>query len=184
MKKKLTILTEADTQALLKGVWGRWGERDRHILSFLLHTGLKIQEFVDLKVEDMYTGNRVRKTLIIGGNKEKPERRVPLDRVARESAAMILEFNRRHGFKLENDEPFIVSRQRNKKDGSYHITPRQVQRIVKSLREDAKMGTKTTPQTLRHTFAKTMLDNGMDLQEVQKLLGHRSIKTTRDLYGI
>ncbi|MDH4120987.1 MAG: tyrosine-type recombinase/integrase [Deltaproteobacteria bacterium] len=184
MKKELKTLTEEDAQNLMKGIWGRWGERDRHILIFLLHTGLKIQEFVSLTVGEVFTGNRVKKSLNILGKKGKPDRKVPLDRDAREAAAMILEFNRRHGFRLETDEPFIISRQRNKKDGSYRITPRQVQRIIKNLREDARMGFKTTPQTLRHTFAKKMVDQGMDLKEVQKLLGHRSIKTTRDLYGM
>ena len=77
----------------------------------------------------------------------------------------------------------IVSRQRNKKDGDYRITARQVQRIIKSLREDASLGFKTTPQTFRHTYAQSVLRQGGDLKTLQKLLGHRSIKTTRDLYG-
>lgn len=183
MKRTLPRLTDADANALMQGTWGRTQERDRHILTFLLHTGLKINEFVSLNVGDLFTGARVRKNLVIGGGRGKPERKIPISREAREAVAVILEFNRRQGFSLEPGEPLIVSRQRNKKDGDYRITPRQVQRIIKALREDAALGFKTTPQTFRHTFAAGLIEGGADLKTVQKLLGHRSIKTTRDLYG-
>jgi site-specific recombinase XerD len=153
------------------------------MLSFLLHTGLKIREFVGLTVGDVYSGKRVRQTLVIPASGSREARRIPLDRDARENVAIMLEFNRRHGFSLAADQPLAISRQRNRKDGSHRITPRQVQRILKSLREEAAIGFKTTPQTLRHTFAAKMLREGADLEKVQKLLGHRSIKTTRHLYG-
>ncbi len=183
MKRTYPRLTEEHANALMQGTWGRTQERDRQILVCLLHTGLKINEFVSLNVEDVYTGTRVRKNLVIRGGRDKPARKIPISREAREAIAVILEFNRRQGFSLTTEEPLIVSRQRNKRDGDYRITPRQVQRIVKALREDAALEFKTTPQTFRHTYASTMLDKGTDLRTLQKLLGHRSIKTTRDLYG-
>jgi integrase/recombinase XerD len=184
MKKAHPVLTDEQASALLMGTWGKWGTRDKQMLAFLLHTGLKIREFVGLNVGDVYSGKRVRQTLVIAGGGNRELRRVPLDREARESVAIVLEFNRRHGFSLTADQPLAISRQRNRKDGSHRITPRQVQRILKALREDAAIGFKTTPQTLRHTFAAKMLKQGAGLERVQKLLGHRSIKTTRHLYGV
>jgi integrase/recombinase XerC len=154
------------------------------MLQFLLHTGLKINEFVRLNVGDVFSGKRVKKALGIAGLNTKGGRRVPLDREAREAVAMILDYNRSQGQMLSPEDPLIISRQRNKKDNSYRITPRQVQRIVKTLREEAAFAFKTTPQTLRHTFAKAMLEQGADLRTLQRLLGHRSLKTTRDLYGL
>ena len=183
MKRKVSLLTKEQADAMMRGTWGRTQERDRQILNFLLHTGLKINEFVGLNVEDVFTGIRVKQVLNIAPDDKKSERRIPIDREAREAIAIILDFNRRQGFSLEPGEPLIVSRQRNKKDGDYRITARQVQRIIKSLREDASLGFKTTPQTFRHTFASSVLQQGGDLKTLQKLLGHRSIKTTRDLYG-
>ncbi|MFI2184989.1 tyrosine-type recombinase/integrase [Streptomyces sioyaensis] len=42
---------------------------------------------------------------------------------------------------------------------------------------------KYTPHCLRHFFASTALANGIPIHEVSHWLGHRSIKTTVDVYG-
>lgn len=183
MNKGINTLSKDQAKNLMESTWGIAQERDRQMLTFLLHTGLKINEFVSLNVGDVFTGRRVRKNAVIPGGNRKPSRKIPLTREAREAVAIILEFNRHQGLSLAPSTPLVISRQKNHKDGSYRITPRHVQRIVKTLREDASLGFKTTPQTLRHTFAREMLGDGGDLEALQKLLGHRSIKTTRVLYG-
>ncbi|MFD9973916.1 tyrosine-type recombinase/integrase [Streptomyces sp. NPDC059017] len=40
-----------------------------------------------------------------------------------------------------------------------------------------------TPHSLRHFFASTALAAGIPIHEVSRWLGHRSIKTTVDVYG-
>ncbi|MGW7239944.1 tyrosine-type recombinase/integrase [Streptomyces sp. NPDC054804] len=42
---------------------------------------------------------------------------------------------------------------------------------------------KYTPSSLRHFFASTALANGVPIREVSRWLGHKSIKTTVDIYG-
>ena len=183
MKHAIPTLTPEQGATMMQGTWGRAQERDRQMLRFLLHTGLKINEFVRLNVGDVFSGKRVKKALAIPASEGKPVRRLPLDREAREAVALMLDYNRVQGQALAAEDPLVISRQRNKKDSSYRITPRQVQRIVKTLREDAAVQFKATPQTLRHTFAKSLLEQGADLRTLQRVLGHRSLKTTRDLYG-
>ncbi|WP_050993625.1 tyrosine-type recombinase/integrase [Streptomyces violaceusniger] len=42
---------------------------------------------------------------------------------------------------------------------------------------------KYTPHSLRHFFASTAWANGGPIHEVSRWLGHKSIKTTVDIYG-
>jgi integrase/recombinase XerD len=183
MKPTVMTLTGDQTRVLLHESWGRAKVRDRQMVRLLLHTGIKIGELVNLNVGDVHTGNRVKKSIFISPRIGKRWRRVPLDRSAREAIALVLEYNRSQGFILDPDFPLFISRQRNKKDDSYRITSRQAQRIARSLGSEAAIGFTTTPRTFRHTFAKTLVEQGAELPMVQRLLGHRDLKTTRAYYG-
>ena len=59
------------------------------------------------------------------------------------------------------------------------LSTRSVGRLLEKYLRDTGLDAKTTPHTLRHSFATHLLDRGADIRSVQELLGHRSLTTTQ-----
>jgi integrase/recombinase XerC len=59
------------------------------------------------------------------------------------------------------------------------LTTRSVGNLLVKHLKRAGLDPRTTPHTLRHSFATHMLDAGADIRGVQELLGHKSLTTTQ-----
>lgn len=53
-----------------------------------------------------------------------------------------------------------------------------IQKVFKRAKESAGIKKQATVHTLRHCFATHLMENGVDLLTIKKLMGHRSIQTT------
>lgn len=57
-------------------------------------------------------------------------------------------------------------------------SPQFIRRLIRRLGEDAALTRRVTPHMFRHSVATYLLEEGVDIRYVQRLLGHRSIGTT------
>lgn len=131
--------------------------RDRAVLELLYGTGIRVGELTGLKASNVNLDDgwvKVRGK----GNKE---RLVPMGAKAREALRDFL-------------------RERGAADGPlFGLTERTIQRIVKRSALRAGIFKRTTPHTLRHSYATHLLEAGADLRGIQELLGHGNLSTTQ-----
>ncbi|MGH2614551.1 MAG: tyrosine-type recombinase/integrase [Thermomicrobiales bacterium] len=141
--------------------------RDRAMLETLYSTGMRVSELVSLDCEDV---NLLERHMRCAGRTSR-ERRVPL----RDSAVVAIDHY------LSHARPLLVLREEHAlflNHRGNRLTRQGFWLILKSYANQAEIAD-ITPHTLRHTFATHALRRGVDLREVQQLLGHVSISTTQ-----
>jgi integrase/recombinase XerC len=140
------------------------GLRERAILEVLYTAGLRVSELTGLDWERIDADAGVARVF----GKGRKERLAPLGRPA--LAAL-------EAYRRASGGPHAGPVFRNARGG--RLTPRSVARNLRGHVRAAGIRTRTTPHTLRHTFATHMLGAGADLRAIQELLGHASLSTTQ-----
>ena len=142
-----------------------WRTRDALLLTVLSNTGLRVAELAGLDGVDVELKSRSGKVTVRG--KGTKIRTVPLNADARAALERWLVLRPQVETPAVFISQFLV-----------RMTTRSVERVVAEYGQRAKLET-LTPHMLRHTFAKTLVDRGIPIDQVGTLLGHANLNTTR-----
>lgn len=146
------------------------GLRDRAILETLYSAGLRVSELVGLDDKDL---NFTEGIVTVRG-KGRKERLAVLGTFAQRALKRWLKVRRLHDKEPQGPHaPVFVNR------FGRRLTTRSVGRILEKHLRGTGLDDRTTPHTLRHSFATHLLDRGADIRSVQELLGHKSLNTTQ-----
>lgn len=144
------------------------GQRDLLILEILYSTGIRVNELVNIKIDDINFDHNIIRVL----GKGNKEREVVYGEYCEEILSLYLNDGYKKLLKNKNHNYLILNKDGNK------ITTRAINYIINRLINNACLKNHLSPHTLRHTYATHMLENGADLITVQKLLGHASLSAT------
>jgi integrase/recombinase XerC len=146
------------------------GLRDRAILETMYSAGLRISETVGLNDEDLDLASSL---LRIRG-KGRKERLAPVGSYAARAVRRWLAVRPlAPGGPQGGLAPVFVNK------FGRRITTRSVARMLEKHLKRTGLDLRTTPHSLRHSFATHLLNHGADIRSVQELLGHKSLSTTQ-----
>lgn len=144
--------------------------RDRAILEVLYSTGLRVSELTALNVSDIDTTGEI----IKARGKGRRERVMPIGQMALQSVRKYLEI-RGTVPRINESDPDALFLNRF----GDRLSSRSIRKILDKYIRITGLNEKTSPHTLRHSFATHLLNRGANLRMVQELLGHKHLSTTQ-----
>jgi len=146
------------------------GLRDRAILEVTYSAGLRVSEVVGMNSGDL----DLAESIVRIRGKGRKERLAPLGSFA---IAALRRWLKVRVLSLKEKQGPLAPIFTNK--FGRRLTTRSVARMLEKYLQSTGLDTRTTPHTLRHSFATHLLDRGADIRSVQELLGHKSLVTTQ-----
>ena len=159
-KKLPVVLSDQEASRLLSCISNH---KHRAVLLTCYATGLRLREATHLRISDI-DGDRM--VLHIREGKGRKERMVP-------ASPRLLEELREYWKQLRPREYLFPGG-----TPSVPLSSRTIQKACKLAVGNANIQKNATPHTLRHSFATSMLEAGVDILTISKLLGHASFVTT------
>jgi len=152
------------------------GLRDRAILSVGLQVGLRRAEIAALKVGDLHQ-NRGYDSLRVT---RKGGRRDALA-INPQTAARLRAYLERSGHAADIDGPLFRPLKHNgkRRDERRGMDPDAIDRVVRKYAATIGLDRGYSAHSMRATFITTALENGAQLEDVQKAAGHRDPSTTK-----
>ena len=153
------FLDEEEQFALIKSARNL---RDKALIMTILSSGLRASEILNLKEDDLY-----RRSLIVSRGKGGKPRATFIDPLTEKSI-------REYHHKREVDSIFVFTNSFGKP-----LSRQYLSRMISETALRAGIKKRVSAHTLRHSFATNMLRKGARIEDVQPLMGHSNISTTR-----
>jgi integrase/recombinase XerC len=146
------------------------GLRDRAILETTYSAGLRVSELVGLSQGDLDLPAGVVRVR----GKGRRERLAPIGSYASRALGKWLRVRKLSPTEPRGGEAPVFTNKFGRR-----LTTRSVGRMLQKYLRQTGLDRRTTPHSLRHSFATHLLDRGADIRSVQELLGHKSLVTTQ-----
>lgn len=140
----------------------RHSKRDRALIEFMLTTGCRVSEIVNLDISHV---NFLREEAIVKGKGNK-ERKVYISRAAMHYLQEYISDK-----EINSDSPLFAN-----KSGK-RWSKQSIEKLIKSIAKKVEVDN-AHPHRFRRTFATNALNKGMPVQCLQKILGHQSLDVT------
>lgn len=137
-------------------------DRDKLIIEIFYSTGLRREELINIKIQDIFLKEGLIKIL----GKRSKERLVPI--------LPSLSKNLKNFISNNNNSKYLFETKKLKK-----ISVSTVYRLINKYFRLVSSKVKVSPHVLRHTFATHMLNNGADINTIKEILGHSSLSSTQ-----
>lgn len=159
-KKQLPkVLSKEQIKNIFKEIKNR---KHLLIIKFLYSSGIRLNELINLKREDL---NFERKIIAVQQGKGRKDRITILSKSIKNE---LIQYICKKKFKTS----YLFESQRGKK-----YSKKAIQLILEKIGK--KLQIKITPHMLRHSFATHLLEQGTDIRYIQRLLGHSKLETTQ-----
>lgn len=159
-KKLPQVLARSEVKDIIRVVTNL---KHKCILLTIYSAGLRVSEASTLLVSDI---DSKRMLIRVNQGKGKKDRYTILSNTT-------LHYLRTY-YKMYHPDKWLFSSYTKNK----HIGIRTIQHIFYKAKEKAGITKNVSVHTLRHSFATHLIEAGIDIYHIQKLLGHSSIKTT------
>jgi integrase/recombinase XerD len=162
------LLTRAEVRAMLNAPTGESVEEvtGRVAAELLFGTGVRVAELTNLRDADVDLEAGV--ITIVGKGDRQRRVYIPDDAVIE----LLRSYRRARPAHHQDSATFLVTAR------GTMTTPDMIRRLISRRAADAKLERRVTPHMFRHSLATYLLEEGVDIRYVQRLLGHRSISTT------
>ncbi len=161
VKKKAKLPVVLDKTEIERMIAKTKNLKHRLALKLLYYAGLRLDEARNLRWEDI---DLERDVIHLKIAKRDKERVVFLHEKLKDTLV---------SYGIEKTGPVLRSQRTGER-----YNKRTIQKIVTNAADRANIAKNVTPYTLRHSFATHLLEAGADIRYIQRLLGHKNLKTT------